>query len=120
VTLTERLVVNPGASLPRHRVVANNGAAGMPNFAGTHFGLATRISVARSRDALYRVAAGNLAVEAIALRYDPRAWEALFLAQWPQGSEAHRSYYQRIANGPRYSLERALRALPAGSPRLAA
>ena len=43
-----------------------------------------------------------------------------FLAQWPQGSEAHRSYYQRIANGPRYSLERALRALPAGSPRLAA
>jgi hypothetical protein len=107
-------------SLPRERVAANNGAAGMPNFAGTHFGLATRISVARSKDALYRVAAGNLSVEAIALRYDARAWEALFLAQWPKGSEAHRSYYQRIANGPRYSLERALRALPAGSPRLAA
>lgn len=107
-------------SLPRGRVVANNGAAGMPNFAGTHFGLATRISVARSKDALYRVAAANLSVEAIALRYDARAWEALFLAQWPQGSEAHRSYYQRIASGPRYGLERAVRALPAGPPRLAA
>jgi hypothetical protein len=107
-------------SLPRNRVIANNGAAGMPNFGGTQFGVATRISVARSKDPLYGVAAGNLAVEAIALRYDPRAWESLFLAQWPQGSEAHRSYYQRIANGPRYGVERALRPIPAGMPRLAA
>jgi hypothetical protein len=107
-------------SFPRNRVVANNGAAGMPNFRGTNFGLATRISVAPSTDPLYGVAAGNLFVEAIALRYDARAWEARFLAQWPEGSEAHRSYYQRIVNGPGYGVERALRVIPAGSPRLAA
>jgi hypothetical protein len=107
-------------SLPRNRVIANNGAAGMPNFGGTQFGIATRISVARSKHPLYGVAAGNLSVEAIALRYDPRAWEALFLAQWPEGSEAHRSYYRRIADGPRYGVERALRRIPAGTPRLAA
>jgi predicted phosphodiesterase len=107
-------------SFPLERVIANNGAAGMPNFRGTNFGLATRISVARSKDPLYAVAAGNLFVEAIALRYDAPAWEARFLAQWPEGSKAHRSYYQRIANGPRYSIERALRVIPAGSPRLAA
>jgi hypothetical protein len=107
-------------SLPRDRVIANNGAAGMPNFHGTNFGLATRISVAPSKGPLYGVAAGGLFVEAIPLRYDARGWEARFLAQWPEGSAAHRSYYQRIANGPRYGVERALRAIPAGSPRLAA
>jgi len=36
-------------------VVANNGAAGMPNFAGERFGLVTRISVHPARDALYGV-----------------------------------------------------------------
>jgi predicted phosphodiesterase len=107
-------------SFPGHRVIANNGAAGMPNFRDTNFGLATRISVARSRDALYGVAAGSLFVEAVALRYDASAWEALFLAQWPEGSEAHRSYHRRIATGPQYGVEHALRAVPAGSPRLAA
>lgn len=96
-------------SFPRNRVIANNGAAGMPNFGGTNFGLATRISVVRSKGPLYGVAAGNLFVEAIPLRYDPGAWRARFLAQWPEGSAAHRSYYERIANGPRYAVEQALR-----------
>jgi hypothetical protein len=107
-------------AFPRNRIVVNNGAAGMPNFHGSRFGLASRISVRPSRNPLYGAAAGDLFVEAIALPYDAAAWEACFLAQWPAGSEAHDSYYQRIANGPRYGVERALRLLPAGSPRLAA
>ena len=111
-------------AFPGNRVLVNNGAAGMPNFLGTSFGVATRISVAPSKKPLYGAAAGSLFVEAIALPYDAAAWEACFLAQWPRGSEAHESYYQRIANGPCYDLKsalrRSLRLQPAGSPRLAA
>ncbi len=94
---------------PGGRVIANNGAAGMPNFRGTSFGLATRISVAPSRAALYGVAAGNLYIEAMPLEYDPAAWARRFVAQWPAGSDAHRSYYERIANGPRYGMHQAVR-----------
>jgi hypothetical protein len=92
------------------RVLANNGAAGMPNFAGTHFGVATRISVRPRADALYRLRAGSSAVEAHALAYDPAAWRARFVQSWPEGSDAHASYASRIANGPRYDIVSALRA----------
>ncbi len=94
---------------PGERVIANNGAAGMPNFAGEHFGIATRISPHPSAEALYSLRAGPLHVEAIALRYDAAAWEACFLAQWSAGSPAHRSYFERIARGPRYGRAQALR-----------
>ncbi|MGE5640140.1 MAG: metallophosphoesterase family protein [Clostridia bacterium] len=97
-------------TFPGERVVVNNGAAGMPNFAGERFGIATRISTRPSKDALYGLRAGCLHVEAIALRYDAAAWEACFLAQWPAGSPAHRSYFERIVCGPRYGRARALRA----------
>jgi hypothetical protein len=94
------------------RALANNGAAGMPNFKGALFGLATRIALSPSEEALYRLRIGALVVEAIPLRYDTRAWERHFVARWPAGSDAHASYYRRIVNGPEYSVERALR--PAG------
>ena len=103
------------------QIVVNNGAAGMPNFRGTRFGIATRISVRPSKDALYSERSGSLFVEAIPLDYDARAWEECFLAQWPAGSAAHRSYYGRIVEGPRYAVGEALRcAPPTRSPRLAA
>jgi hypothetical protein len=95
------------------RVIVNNGAAGMPNFRGTHFGLATRISVFPGKSAVYSERAASLCVEAVALEYDALAWQRRFLAQWPAGSDAYRSYYERIANGPQYSVERALRGAPA-------
>lgn len=97
------------AWFPGERIVVNNGAAGMPNFRGTRYGIATRISARRSDDALYAQRAGALHVEAVALEYDAAAWEQRFLAQWAAGSDAHRSYYQRIANGPNYSAGEALR-----------
>lgn len=90
--------------------VANNGAAGMPNFSGTAYGLATRISVRASRRAVYAANLGPLHVEARAIDYDRPAWERRFLELWPAGSEAHRSYYERIAHGPKYDLARARRA----------
>jgi len=91
------------------RVVVNNGAAGMPNFQGALFGLATRIAAAPSDDALYRVRVGDAFVEAIPVRYDARAWERRFVSHWPEGSDAHASYYRRIASGPEYAPQQALR-----------
>jgi hypothetical protein len=92
------------------RVIANNGAAGMPNFHGETFGLATRISVEPHDEALYATRTGSLYIEAVPLRYDARAWQERFIAQWPSGSSAHRSYWDRIVDGPAYRPEQALRA----------
>ena len=91
-------------------VIVNNGAAGMPNFEGTGYGLATRISVAPHPLALYRTRLGPLHVEAIPIDYDAAAWREAFLAQWPEGSDAHASYWRRISHGPRYDMARAVRA----------
>jgi len=91
------------------RIIANNGAAGMPNFRGTRYGLATRISVSRG-NSLYAQRAAALFVEAVALDYDAEAWRRRFLAQWPAGSDAHQSYYRRIVSGPGYGLNEALAA----------
>lgn len=91
-------------------VIVNNGAAGMSNFEGTGYGLATRISLAPHPLALYRTQLGPLHVEAIPIDYDSAAWREAFLAQWPEGSDAHASYWRRISHGPRYDMARAVRA----------
>jgi len=94
---------------PGGRVVVNNGSAGMPNFSGTTFGVATRIST-RPGKSVYAQRAAGLFVEAVAVDYDASAWLRHFLAQWPAGSDAHRSYYRRIVSGPGYGVEKALAA----------
>lgn len=96
-------------SIADERVIANNGAAGMPNFSGTHFGLATRVSVRKRAGALYGTKAAGIYVEAHPIPYDQNAWRKRFLASWPEGSDAHASYFSRILNGPRYGAEEALR-----------
>jgi hypothetical protein len=97
-------------TVPRGRVlVANNGAAGMPNFRDAHFGLATRIASASSPDALYGAGLGDMVVEAIPLHYDHEGWMACFDRMWPPGSPASLSYRKRIASGPAYGIEQALR-----------
>ena len=90
-------------------IVVNNGAAGMPNFRGDSFGLVTRISVEPCKDALYAARNGKVFIEAIPLRYDAAAWHKRFLAQWPPGSSAHQSYWDRIVGGPNYQQHQALR-----------
>ena len=92
------------------RIIANNGAAGMPNFRGETYGIATRISLQPHREAIYSSRSGHAVVEAVPLRYDSRAWRERFLAQWPAGSSAHRSYWNRIVDGPSYHRQQALRA----------
>ncbi len=84
--------------------VINNGAAGMPNFAGTRL----RRHHAHRHDA---VAAPAALRPATRRRSHRRAWRSTttsdafldrFLKRWPQGSPAHASYYRRIVDGPDY------------------
>ena len=89
------------------RWVLNNGAAGMPNFRGDAAGLLTRIATTPfggpERRAAVSLAPGVVA-EAIAIDTDAQAWRERFLAQWPAGSDAHASYFDRIARGPDYAV----------------
>src|SRR5258708_4752113 len=85
-------------------LVVNNGAAGMPNFRDTHFGLATRIAGTPSPQALYGARLGATVVEAVPVRYDYEAWMARFDRVWPAGSPASLSYRKRIASGPGYGV----------------
>jgi len=83
--------------------VANNGAAGMPNFRGSRQGIVTRLSVRPApRGLLYGTRAGGIHVDAIAVDYDAEAFRRRFLAQWPEGSPAHDSYFRRIESGPAF------------------
>ena len=90
-------------------VVANNGAAGMPNFLGRNAGLITRIGVApfAGPEKVYGIEARGTHVEAIELAYDHARWVERFLASWPAGSPAHESYFRRIVDGPRFMLDQA-------------
>ena len=90
-------------------VVANNGAAGMPNFRGTRFGLVTRISTDGRADALYGERLGPVVVETLAVRYDHERWLAQFDRLWPAGSPAAVSYRKRITDGPGYDPAQAVR-----------
>ncbi len=97
-------------------LVVNNGAAGMPNFRDTRFGLATRIAGVPSMQALYGTRLGQWVVEAVPVRYDHEAWIARFDRVWPAGSPASLSYRKRITSGPDYEVEQAVRAgAPTGS-----
>ena len=86
-------------------VVANNGAAGMPNHAGTRFGLVTRISRRpyRGADRLRGLQHAQVHVDALRVDYDHARWMERFLASWPEGSAAHASYHNRLVDGPRFA-----------------
>jgi hypothetical protein len=88
--------------------IVNNGGAGMPNFAGSRFGIVTRIATSPApRAALYGLKRDGVHIDAIAVAYDQGAFLDRFMARWPQGSPAHESYYRRIVAGPDYSIDQA-------------
>jgi len=90
-------------------VVANNGAAGMPNFEGRRAGLMTRLSVHpyEGPGRAAGLAWGGCHVDLVELPYDADRWARRFLDAWPPGSPAHDSYWRRIAEGPRWRPEQA-------------
>ena len=93
-------------SLPR--CVVNNGAAGMPNFAGDLSGLCTRIATRPSPHPVVReVRIGDAWLALLRVRYDTPRWHESFFAQWPHGSPARLSYADRILQGPGYAVEQA-------------
>ena len=89
--------------------VINNGAAGMPNFANTKFGLLTRISKSAAPPgiALYGLSTAGVFIDALPIHYDHTRWLADFCANWPSGSPGFESYYKRIVSGPNYEMNRA-------------
>ena len=91
-------------------IVINNGAAGMPNFSRTQYGLISRISVNPAGEGLsqYGGMAGNVYVDAIPVHYDAEKFQKSFIENWPQGSAAHQSYFQRIVDGPTYTAPHAV------------
>jgi hypothetical protein len=97
--------------------VINNGAAGMANFAGSGFGVVTRIATRALPRALEPlrlyglndvVRGAPLVVDALRVDFDLPAWLARFDAIWPAGSPAEVSYRRRMTAGPDFTLDRAL------------
>jgi hypothetical protein len=89
-------------------VVVNNGAAGMPNFANTRYGVITRIGIAPSpHQPLYGTQTGAAYIDALAVHYDTQRWHDAFHANWPPASPAHLSYSGRIESGPPYRIDEA-------------
>jgi hypothetical protein len=84
--------------LPSGRlVIANNGAAGMGNFAGDWRGLITRISTRPSaHPVLYGLRHNGVHVDALPVAFDLEAFVQAFDCVWPEGSPAAVSYRQRI------------------------
>jgi hypothetical protein len=98
------------------RWILNNGAAGMPNFAADSAGLLTRIALRPFRGAArrYGLCIGptpnpRVHAEAVAIEIDADAWQREFQRLWPVGSDAHQSYFERIARGPAYQPSDAVR-----------
>ena len=91
-------------------VVINNGAAGMPNFSNTSYGLITRLSVHPPHEgqSQYGGIVEGVYIDALPVHYDERRFQEKFLANWAEGSPAHHAYFQRIAQGPNYAPPHAL------------
>jgi hypothetical protein len=86
----------------RKRALFNNGAAGMPSVRGERYGLLTRIATRPARVALYGTSIAGVFVDGIPLRYDHNRWLAAFTRNWPQGSAAYVSYFERMCRGPEH------------------
>jgi hypothetical protein len=79
-------------------IIINNGAAGMGNAPGDVRGRITRIATRPSpHAALYGMVHEGVHIDALPLAFDSLAWKRAFLANWPPGSDAHVSYWHRVA-----------------------
>lgn len=97
-------------STDKRYAVINNGAAGMPNFSNTRFGIATRVALtpAPASLRLYGTRIRGVYVDAIRIDYDHQRFLRQFLDSWSANSDAHQSYFKRIVNGPTFSSDQAL------------
>ena len=92
----------------RRLTVINNGAAGLPNFSGSQFGVISRIAASPSpHPSLYGIERDGVYVDALSIDYDSAAFVNRILRRWPEGSVANAQYLSRILAGPDYSIEQA-------------
>ena len=98
------------ADANRDYFIINNGAAGMPNFSHTQYGLISRLSIHAAAQGLsqYGDAIEGVYVDAIPVHYDAIEFQRTFVDNWPGGSPAHDSYFRRIVDGPAYAPPHAL------------
>ncbi len=90
----------------------NNGAAGMANFARMHEGLITRIALPDVRRppglrSLYSARIAGAEVAAVPIAFDLARWVECFERQWPEDSDAYRSYHRRIVCSTDLEVEQA-------------
>ena len=83
----------------------------MPNFHGDPAGLLTRIALTPYSGDNSRVGVvhGQIHIDALAITPTTSEVQQRFLAQWPPGSDAHASYFSRIAAGPNYHPHQVIR-----------
>ena len=106
---TGRPVMRSFAFNGERLAVANNGAAGLPNFADTHFGVITRISLRPVEGRrLYGMRIASAFVDAIPVEFDRTLWLRKFESTWPPESPAYTSYHSRIVNGPPFPMASAV------------
>lgn len=83
--------------------VVNNGSVGMPNIAGTHYGLLTRIATTPTAHAsVHSFRIDGVYVDLLKVEYDQTGWTAAFEHNWAPDSPAYLSYYNRIVAGPEF------------------
>jgi hypothetical protein len=92
------------------RLIINNGSAGMPNFAGSDFGLITRISEDASVPAgsLYGIEINGVRFDAIPVQFNKGQFLECFNQNWPEGSPARIAYEDRLLRGPAFTLKDAV------------
>lgn len=87
----------PALQTFENHCVINNGAAGMSNAPGQLFGLCTRISLTPSPHAAFRaIKVAGAHIGMLPIHFDAVQWQAQFLSNWPPGSAAWLSYFDRI------------------------
>lgn len=98
------------ADIPGGLTIANNGGAGLPNFAGSPFGLVTRIATSPSpHPTIYGLKHHGLTIDALPVMYDHIAFVALFDRLWPEGSDGAIGYRERVLGRMHHRIEAAAR-----------
>lgn len=89
--------------------VINNGAAGLPNFNNGRYGIISRVSRYKSKDAIYRTKIGDIYVEGIPVNYNVDKFVEWFDKIWEKGSAAEISYRGRIVDSVDVDIESAIK-----------
>jgi len=84
------------------KIIINNGAAGMGNLLNDSSGLLIRISTTpcpHEFESAAQVSHHGLFINLVNVHFDDEKWQQKFVDDWPAGSPAYQSYFDRIQNG---------------------